>query len=191
MTATTNFDADATSMDDQSSEFASQTGAHAELAELVHTYQAGLWRYVRYLGADAQEADDLVQETFLIIHRDGFEHRSPSETNAYLRTVARNRLFTLRRTQRRRITTVELDAAESVWAEAVADDGMVDMLSTLDDCLQKAIGPKAREALDLHYRERKSRAEIGERLNLTADGVKSLMRRARSALRDCLERKRS
>jgi len=46
-----------------------------------------------------------------------------------------------------------------------------------------------RRALDLQYRDRASRAEIAAELDLAVEGVKTLMRRARSALRDCVERK--
>ena len=36
-----------------------------DLAELVREHQADVWRYLRYLGADGHDADDLTQETFL------------------------------------------------------------------------------------------------------------------------------
>ena len=32
---------------------------------LIESHQAELWRYLRYLGCDAAEAEDLTQETFL------------------------------------------------------------------------------------------------------------------------------
>jgi len=36
-----------------------------EMAALVRAHQAGVWRYLRFLGCEPSEADDLVQETFL------------------------------------------------------------------------------------------------------------------------------
>ena len=41
----------------------------------------------------------------------------------------------------------------------------------------------------MRYDEDRSREEIAARLDLTADGVKTLLRRARASLRDCVERK--
>ncbi len=38
-----------------------------DFAGLVRTHQVGVWRYVRFLGAEAAEADDLTQETFLAL----------------------------------------------------------------------------------------------------------------------------
>lgn len=161
----------------------------AEMAALVRAHQAGVWRYLRFLGCDPNEADDLVQETFLAVFRKGFEVRSPAETAAYLRTVARNRLLMARRKQRGRPAAVDLKAAESVWARVAGKDGMSDYLVALGDCLEVAVSPRARRALELQYHDQSSRAEIAAELELAVDGVKTLLRRARSALRDCVERK--
>jgi RNA polymerase sigma-70 factor (ECF subfamily) len=161
----------------------------AEMAALVEAHQAGVWRYLRFLGCDATEADDLVQETFLTVLREGFEVRSPAQTAAYLRTVARNRLLMARRKERNSPPLVDLEAAEAVWCRMAGDDGLSDYLVALAHCLQKAVSPRARRALELQYRDRASRAEIAAELDLAVEGVKTLVRRARSALRDCVERK--
>jgi len=161
----------------------------AETAALVRDHQGDVWRYLRFLGCDPSEADDLVQETFLAVLRGGFEHRSPPETAAYLRTVARNRLLMARRKERSSPLAVDLEAAEVVWAEARGRNGMSDHLAALGECLEVAVTPRARRALELQYRDRASRAEIAADLDLAVEGVKTLLRRARSALRDCVERK--
>jgi RNA polymerase sigma-70 factor (ECF subfamily) len=159
------------------------------MADLVKTHQAGVWRYLRFLGCEAGEADDLTQETFLSVLRDGFERRSPTQTAAYLRAVARNRMLMARRRSRRRPAEVDLDAAEAVWAEVAGDDGLDDYLAALAECLQSAVTPRARRALELKYRDRGSRAAIAAELDLAVEGVKTLLRRARDALRQCVERK--
>jgi len=159
------------------------------MADLVRTHQAGVWRYLRFLGCDAGEADDFTQETFLVVLRDGFEQRSKAQTAAYLRTVARNRLLMSRRRRKCRPAEVDLEAAEAVWAEVAGDDGLDGYLAALAECLQSAIAPRARQALELQYRERASRAAIAAELDLAVEGVKTLLRRARDALRQCVERK--
>jgi RNA polymerase sigma-70 factor (ECF subfamily) len=160
----------------------------AELAALVETHQAGVWRYLRFLGCDRAEADDLVQETFLAVFRKGLEQRSTTETAAYLRTVARHCLLMARRKQASRPAAVDLGAAEAVWAR-MAGDGLGDYLAALTDCLEVAVTPRVRQALELHYRDRAGRDEIAAALSLAADGVKTMLRRARAALRECVERK--
>ncbi len=160
-----------------------------EMAALVQAHQGDLWRYLRYLGCQAAEAEDLLQETFLAVFREGFEVRSTAQTVAYLRTVARNQLLMDRRKQRNRPQAVELETAEAVWAQAAGEDGLDDYLVALGECLHNALSPRARRALELQYRDRASRAEIATELHLAVEGVKTLLRRARSALRDCVERR--
>jgi len=158
------------------------------LETLVHQFQADVWRYLRYLGAAAADADDLTQETFLAVARSAFEERSPAETAGYLRKVARNQLLMARRRQGRDVNTVELEAAEEVWSARVGNAGMGGFLDALADCLQQLEG-RARQAIDAAYRDRRSRAEIARSLKMKPDGVKSLLRRTREILRQCIERK--
>jgi len=160
-----------------------------DVAALVRAHQVGVWRYLRFLGCQPSEADDLVQETFLAVLRDGFEERSPGQTAAYLRKVARNRLLMARREQRSRPAAVDIESAEAVWARVAGEDGLGDYLAALGECLEKAVSPRTRRALDLKYRDRAGREEIAAQLGLAVEGVKTLLRRARAALRDCVERK--
>jgi DNA-directed RNA polymerase specialized sigma24 family protein len=51
------------------------------------------------------------------------------------------------------------------------------------------VNGRARQAIDLFYRDNRSRTEIGQTLEMTEDGVKSLLRRTREILRKCVEEK--
>jgi RNA polymerase sigma-70 factor (ECF subfamily) len=160
-----------------------------DLASLVQRHQAGVWRYVRFLGADRSEADDLTQETFLALARSEFVERDERQTAGYLRVVARNQLLALRRKQNREVSTVEFEAADSVWAaNAGADGSLTGYLDALRDCVQQLDG-RARQAIDLHYRDGAGREAIAAALDMKPDGVKTLLRRMRQVLRECVERK--
>jgi RNA polymerase sigma-70 factor, ECF subfamily len=166
-----------------------QVRATVDLATLVQQHQAGLWRYLRYLGADSTEAADLTQETFLAFARAKFAERHDLQTAGYLRTVARNQLLMLRRRQHREICTVELQAADSVWAAATGPDGSLSAyLDALRECVDRLEG-RARQAIDLHYRECATRDAIASQLQMQPDGIKTLLRRTRQLLRECVERK--
>lgn len=154
---------------------------------LVRRHQAEVWRYLRYLGASAELADDLTQETFLQLLRSPLAQRSSGETAAWLRKVARN--FYVKSFRRPPFAEAELDAIEAGWRDYARDDAGEDSLTRLRECLDRLEG-RAREAIRWHYEERRSRAEIAERLGLKNDGVKSLLRRSRAALRACVERGR-
>ncbi len=156
-------------------------------AELVRRHQAGIWRYLRYLGCDASLADDLTQDTFLAVLRKPFEQRSAAETAAYLRTVARNQFLMAMRRRRQSPTWDDLELAEQVWAEFAGDDGD-EYLASLDECLAE-LGGRPRQAIELRYREGRGRQEIAQALEMTDDGVKTLLRRTREALRKCITRR--
>lgn len=164
-----------------------------DVVRLVRTHQAEVWRYVRYLGATAELADDLVQDAFLQLLRAPFVERSPGETAAWLRTVVRNGY--VKSLRRPPFQTLELDTIEATWRSYAGDrdddagDGGDTSLRELRSCLDRLDG-RARQVVRWHYEERRSRQDIGERLGLGQDGVKSLLRRTRAILRACLGRRR-
>lgn len=165
-----------------------------KLVDLVRTQQAGLWRYLRFLGCESGEAEDLVQDTFLVAFQEGFEHRSAAETGSYLRTVARHRFLMFRRKQSSSraaspLVPSDLDAAEAYWAEVARDDGLDGYLSALRQCLDSAITPRVRRALEMQYAEEASRDTIATALDLSVEGIKTLVRRAKATLRDCIQRR--
>ena len=158
------------------------------VTDLIGRHQNELWRYARYLGAEANEADDLVQETFVGVHKRPFEQRTERESAAYLRKVLRNRLLQRRRRQGREVTTVGLEMAEQVWTENKADTHWNDHLLALEDCLQ-ALQERSQSAVRLFYHDGLSHRQIAEQIKLAPEGVKTLLRRARHALRECIRRK--
>ncbi len=155
---------------------------------LVSSYQAGLWRYLRFLGCDTTRAEDFVQETFLVILRESFEYRGPAATWSYLRTVARNLFLMSLREAERSPVTQNLELVESVWAEFARDDGGDTQIELLKECVSQLDG-RARQAVDLRYRHDQSRDQIANCLQMTCDGVKTLLRRTRQLLRECVQRR--
>lgn len=166
---------------------ASSKGA-SDLAELVRSYQAGVWRYLRFLGADESLADDLTQETFLAVWKRHFVDHTPAATRQYLRTTARNLFLMSLRKRDRQPTLERIEVADEVWQQFAGDDEEF-MLDALRECVEVLTG-RARQAIELCYRDDRSRAEIGREMDLSDDGVKSLLRRTRELLRRCIEEKK-
>lgn len=158
------------------------------VVRLVRRHQDEVWRYVRYLGASAELADDLVQDAFLQLLRAPFVERSDKETAGWLRTVVRNAF--VRSFRRPPFEQAELDAIESTWNTFATDDGGDESLRHLRACIDQLTG-RVRDVVRWHYEERCSRSTIGERLGMGDDGVKSLLRRTRAGLRNCIERRRA
>ena len=59
---------------------------------------------------------------------------------------------------------------------------------SVGDCVEQLEG-RAKRVIDLTYRENQSRADIAVATDMTESGVKSLLRRTRDVLRQCVERK--
>lgn len=162
--------------------------AEFDLRTLIQEHQVGIWRYLRVLGCDANVAEDLTQETFLAIIEKPFDHRTPAETAAYLRTVARNLYVTHLRRSGRMISLEEMDLVDAAWKRLTGDDSGDALMIALESCLQ-TLGDKSRQALELRFRDRLTRADMADSLGLSEDGTKNLLQRAKKKLKACIERK--
>ncbi|MBI3272239.1 MAG: RNA polymerase sigma factor [Planctomycetes bacterium] len=165
------------------------------LAELVHARQAEIFRYLRYLGAlDAGVAEDLAQETFLAAFRSTAPPPLDDERAcaAWLRGIARN-LFLMhcRRARANPVRTDEatIERAEAFWATRFlrSGDGF-EYIEALRACVS-GLSERARRLLDLCYAQRKSRDEMARSLDMSEDGIKSMLRRTRAALAECVRRR--
>ncbi len=160
----------------------------APAAACVH----GLWRYLRMHGASAHEADDLVQEAFLIAVQKGALGFDPPATAVFLRRTARFLFLRLRRGGREAEQLA--DAVDSLWQRDCAADDGDRMLGLLRACLGE-LTERARRAVERAYGlgdgDPSSRLELASELGLAPDGVKTLMQRARQQLRACIERRQS
>ena len=111
------------------------------LETLVQSHQSEIYRYLRYLGAQPVEAEDLVQDTFVAAYG---ESRMPDPNNpplcaGWLRGIARNRFLMhcrSRRTARHAIDSKSLERSEEVWRDQFLRDGDgFDYLEALRQCL--------------------------------------------------------
>ncbi len=164
------------------------TGPALDAARLIREHQAGVWRYLRVLGCSAEVAEDLTQETFLAVLQRPFTDNGPAATSAYLRQVARNLCISYQR-RAGRYTLVEdvadIDATWDRWAGK--DDGEM-LFSSLQQCLE-GLTDRAKTALDLRFREDRSREQIAAAVEMSEDGAKNLLQRSKQFLRECIERK--
>jgi RNA polymerase sigma-70 factor, ECF subfamily len=171
---------------------------HDTLESLVRTHQAMVYRYLRYMGAAADVAEDVAQETFLAAYRSSSVPLQDATAEsgrcaAWLRGVARNQLLMYFRKARSHplssdpaVLEQALQEADTLWHEELLrnSDGF-DYHEALQACLTGLQGAQ-RQVLDMFYGEEFSRAQIGEALNMSEDGVKSFLRRVRAALRKCV-----
>ncbi|MBI5724245.1 MAG: sigma-70 family RNA polymerase sigma factor [Planctomycetes bacterium] len=166
------------------------------LASLVTLYQAGIYRYIRFLGASEAVAEDVVQETFLATLK---SQSHPDAANGklmagWLRGVARN-LF-LAYCRRNRISPVNVNTeyveqAEDFWtSEFLREDDGDEYIAALRASLAD-LSNEERKMLDAQYNRKLSRTQIAREFGFTEDGVKSKMRRIRLRLGELIHRRLS
>jgi RNA polymerase sigma-70 factor (ECF subfamily) len=155
---------------------------------LIRRHQRGLWRFLRWLGADPVLADDLLQDTFLRFLQRPPADRSDAAVAAWLRTTATNLFRSSGRRARAGVQVDDAEVLEAVWQEHARDDGGDGYQEALAACLQ-ALPERTRQALELRYRHALGEGELAIALGLRPGGVKTLLRRARELLAECIRRR--
>jgi RNA polymerase sigma factor (sigma-70 family) len=147
-------------------------------AALVRAHQGALWRYLRVLGANGDEAADVAQEAFVALLRASLQDRGELALRAWLRTTARNLWFAALRRQRASPVAIDTEAIERAWAHYERDDDGAGYRDALGRCLE-TVPVRHRELLAEAVRGRASRDEA----------ARSQLRRLKQALRDCVQRR--
>jgi RNA polymerase sigma-70 factor (ECF subfamily) len=169
------------------------TGAFTELAE---RYQRKIFRLAQNITQNREDAEDVLQETFLKAYQHLPEFEGHSKFYTWIVRIAVNEaLMKLRK--RKWDKTVWLDEPVSVGEETVAreiavwEDNPEQRYSQeeLREILDKAVNglaPPYRTVFALRDMEGLSTEETAEALELTIPAVKSRLLRARLQLRDKL-----
>ena len=151
-------------------------------AELVREHQAALWRYLRVLGADVEQATDLAQDAFVVLLHAGVQDHGPAALRSWLRTTARHLFLAACRARRRLPVALDAEALERAWAQYDGGDDGAGYREALDRCLE-LLAPQQRELLE--------RAAVAPRGSdgPRSDAERSRLRRLKQALRECVTRR--
>ena len=156
-------------------------------AELFHHFAPRLKTYLLRLGTDEGMAEDVAQETMVLVWRKaaGFDRRQAS-ASTWIFTIARNkRIDRLRRERRPEIDLA--DPAVSPSSEPPADDDLhtIEAAALIQKALE-ALPPEQAELIRLAYYEDKSHRMISAARDLPLGTVKSRIRLALTRLRHAL-----
>ena len=166
-----------------------QTLSESEFVLLITRHQAAIYAYVLTIHPNRVAAQDILQETNLVLcrKRDDFEPGSNfkawSLRVAYWQTMAH-----LKRIQRAGMVVLDPDVIELIALEAEEQLGdFEDRHLALKSCLQKLpVGDAS--ILLAHYQRGESLTEISGRLGRSRDALKQVLLRIRRSLRTCIER---
>jgi RNA polymerase sigma-70 factor (ECF subfamily) len=163
------------------------SGDHAAFAELFRRYAPILLRLMRHRISRREEADDLVQLTFLHLHRSRHDFRAGAPLRPWLFTIALNLRFQhFRECGRRRETTVDVDSLE-VPGSSRSPQESVDENRAVRLALTK-LPTDQRDVIVLHWLEGLSFAEVSEAVGASVNAVKVRAHRGYVSLRKLLRR---
>ncbi|GAB3131401.1 RNA polymerase sigma factor [Tsukamurella serpentis] len=155
-------------------------GERAALEEFIRTTQRDVVRVISHL-SNAQDAEDLAQETFIraigALHR--FEGRSSART--WLITIARRVVVDARRHAQARPRLASREAQVAFETTCIAPGITLDARASVLDLLG-GLAPERREALILTQVLGFSYAEVAEIISTPIGTVRSRVSRARAEL---------
>lgn len=185
-------------LDEQQLVLRAREGDTAAYNELVNRYERKIFRLAKHITQNDEDAEDVLQETFL----KAFEHlpdfQGQSKFYTWLVRIAVNEsLMKLRKRKSDRSVPLDepVDTGEdtvtreiAVWEENPEDKySREEMAQILDDAVQ-SLKPAFRTVFVLRDIEELSTEETAEALGISIPAVKSRLLRARLQLREKLTR---
>ena len=173
-----------------------QANDRAEFARLVETYSGMIYRLAEKMLNDSQDAEDVLQETFIKAYRGLSKFDGRSSISTWLYRIAMNEALMMLR--KRKYPTVSIDESLDDGEETHAPLQIIDWRSLPEEELLTAESRsylnQAVNSLSVNLRvvfllrdiEGLSTAETSQVLNLSETAVKTRLSRARLRLRELL-----
>lgn len=170
-------------------------GEHGAFQELVERHQHAVIGTVAKMLGGSSEAEDIAQQVFVRLWKSAPRYTPTAKFTTYLFTIARNLVFNETRKRQRR-KTHSLEEQEDDWHQQISEpeesrpDAQLlqgELKAAVDEAIA-ALPEKQRLAVVLRRYEQMPYEEIAEVLELSVSAVKSQLFRARTTLRESLER---
>lgn len=166
-------------------------GHHPSYKIIVDKYLPKLWRLAMNVLHNEAEAEDVVQETLLVVWKNRADWKADggASFSTWIYRVTLNRCIDQKR---RRKNTVDAEALDQQPAPPestpAADARMIQQQEGRNlSALLQNLPENQRMAMVLFYYDDLTVKDISDRMTLSEQSVRSLLKRARKALRDKLE----
>jgi RNA polymerase sigma-70 factor (ECF subfamily) len=156
-----------------------QAGSSTAFEELFQRYQNPIYGFFRRRLQDAARAEELAQETFIVILRGTERYEPRAKFKTYMYAIAIKQLWSERRRLLREGTLTAASREEHTTSDPATGLWVRAALEQLD--------PDHREVLMLREFDELSYEEIAEVLAVPINTVRSRLSRARGELRGLLE----
>lgn len=172
-----------------------RSGDMEAFESLVENHQAAVIGTVAKMLGSPMEAEDIAQQVFVRIWKSAARYEPQAKFTTWMFTITRNLVFNEVR-RRKRKPTVSVEEREEESHQVVEDlhtatpDADVihaELEKAVDEAIQ-ALPEKQRMAVVLRRYEELPYEEIGKVLSMSVPAVKSLLFRARTQLKELLQR---
>lgn len=164
---------------------------HTEAVQrLFLQHQPAIRSHILTMIPDFSLADDVMQEIFLVVTRKAGTFTLGSSFPSWVKAIARFKaLEAIRSSVNQRFECLSEEVMEALGAEqrefALQTD---ERLCLLADCLNE-LAPQARRSIEFRYRNDHLPPEIANLMGCTVQSVNVTLSRARTFLRECVQRK--
>ncbi len=157
-----------------------------QVLQLFVRHQTRIKGFIVSLMPDFAAAEDVLQETFLVVQRKSAEFDLASNFVAWAFQIARFQVMKAQAQHGRAVGRFSDEVLEALAACAPTEPFDESKLSALPGCLAK-LAPQARRIVDLFYEHEHKPQEIARIVSWTPAAVSVALSRARSFLRKCIE----
>lgn len=158
----------------------------AKVQGLFLQYQPAIRGFILSMIPDYSAADDVMQETFLVVTRKAETFEIGTSFAAWVRTIARFKA--LEAIRARRYEALSEEVLDALCAEPREFSGDADeRIGVLRKCMDQ-LAPQARRSIDYRYRNEYKPPQIAGLLGCTVQSVNVTLSRARVFLRECVQR---
>jgi len=158
------------------------------LLKLFIDHRTMLYAFIHALVRDPHGAEDVFQETTMVLFREAEQFRPGSDFGAWARSVARNRIHEhFRKRNRHQPLSEAAEAALADRCQETRADWWRERREALFHCLN-AVQGRIRSILDLYYGQSRTAEQVAEALDTSPVAVRIALCRVRKQLRLCAER---
>jgi len=158
-----------------------QTGKISSYEPLVSRYQQRLFWFANRIVFNEHDAKDVVQETFIHVYKHIDQFDVTRSFSSYIYAIAKNEAITLLRKKK---PGVSIDKLEIVDTHDTPDQELI--RSADKELIEQALSKlesKYQHVIRLYYFDELSYEEIGKKLEIPINTVRTLLRRGKVQLK--------
>jgi RNA polymerase sigma-70 factor, ECF subfamily len=159
-----------------------QLGDLHALDKVLATIQEPLFRHVRTILGDEQDAEDALQEILLTVSRKIGSVRDPRWFRAWAYRIATRDAVRFAKRRKRNVSIDESAELENILVGNETADPETDLIERLPEAVA-TLSPASQLVIRMHYNDGLSHTEIAEALELSVGTVKSRLAYGLAALR--------